>query len=88
MPRRRRAAAATATVGAAVIAAIPLTLHFEGNDASAEPFIFILPIVALVSLSGALWALRVRATKLFALNLAMVAIDAVAWLSLVMYEGG
>jgi hypothetical protein len=71
----------------AAIAALPLSLHFEGNNGTAEPFLFVLPIAACVALAGALIALRCRKAELFVLNLLVAGIALIWWIALLIYEG-
>jgi hypothetical protein len=74
-------------VAAAAIAALPLSLHFEGNDGTAEPFIIVLPCAAVVGAAGAAIALRRRRSVMLLLNLLAVAAMLVYWIFLVTYEG-
>ena len=69
------------------IAALPLSVHFEGNNGTAEPFLFVLPIAVCVALAGALIALRRRTAKLFVLNLLVSATALIWWIALLAYEG-
>jgi hypothetical protein len=74
-------------VAAAGIAALPVSLHFEGNEGTAEPFLVVFPVVALLALVGALIALRRGVMTLFLLNLLLAAVGLVAWIGLLTIEG-
>lgn len=60
---RSGAPLATLLVAVAGLAALPISLHFEGNEGTAEPFLVVFPIVALVALAGAVVALRRRTPR-------------------------
>jgi hypothetical protein len=77
----------TLLVAAAGIAALPVSLHFEGNEGTAEPFLVVFPVVALLALVGALIALRRGVMTLFLLNLLLAAVGLVAWIGLLTIEG-
>jgi hypothetical protein len=66
---------------------LPVSLHFEGNEGTAEPFLVVFPVVALLALVGALIALRRGVMTLFLLNLLLAAVGLVAWIGLLTIEG-
>jgi hypothetical protein len=78
---------ATLVLVAAGVAALPVSLHFEGNDGNAEPFIFVFPLVTLVALAGAVVAVRGRASILVALNSLGALVALLGWIALVTYPG-
>lgn len=78
----------TAVVALAAAAAAPVSLHFEGNDGTLEPFVVVLPLAALVAGAGFVIALRANAWWLSLVNAGAAALTAVFWIALVTYEGG
>jgi hypothetical protein len=78
----------TALIALSAIAAAPISLHFEGNEGTLEPFVVVLPLAALVAGVGAFVALRARAFWLWLLN-ALVGVAGISfWIALLAYEGG
>jgi hypothetical protein len=78
----------TALIAASAIAAAPISLHFEGNEGTLEPFFVVLPLAALVAVAGVVVALRVRARTLWLLNALAGFAGIVFWIALLRYEGG
>ena len=78
----------TALLAVSSIAAAPISLHFEGNDGTLEPFYVILPLAALVAGAGTFIALRARARGLWLLNGLAGAAGISFWIALLTYEGG
>jgi hypothetical protein len=72
---------------AAGVAALPLSLHFEGNQGTAEPFLVVFPVVALLAIAGAVFAYRRRASTLLALNTLGGLVSLLGWIALVTYQG-
>lgn len=83
----RQAPLAKLLVAAVGIPALPLSLHLEGNEGTAEPFLVVFPVVGVLALAGAAIASRRRATSLLALNLILAAVAVFAWIRLLTYEG-
>jgi hypothetical protein len=77
----------TALIAVAAIAAAPISLHFEGNEGTAEPFVYVLPLAALVAGAGLLIGLRGRARWLSLANAFAGALAVIFWIALVTYEG-
>lgn len=77
----------TLVLVAAGLAALPLSLHFEGNDGSAEPFIFVFPLLTLLALVGVVFAFRARESILVALNSLGGLVALLGWIALVTYQG-
>jgi hypothetical protein len=78
----------TALIALSAIAAAPISLHFEGNEGTLEPFFFVLPLAALVAVAGVVVALRARARALWLLNALAGFGGIVFWIALLTYEGG
>jgi hypothetical protein len=78
----------TAAIAWSAIAAAPISLHFEGNDGTLEPFIVVLPVAALAAGAGFVIALRAHARVPSLVNAVAAALAAVWWIWLVTYEGG
>ncbi len=78
---------ATVVLVAAGLAALPLSLHFEGNEGTAEPFLVVFPLVVLLALVGASFAYRRRASTLLALNTLGGLFALLGWIALVTYPG-
>jgi hypothetical protein len=78
---------ATFVLVAAAVAALPLSLHFEGNDGTAEPFLIVFPPVVLLALAGAVWAYRRHASTLLVLNTLGGLVALLGWIALVTYPG-
>lgn len=78
----------TAAIALAAIAAAPISLHFEGNEGTLEPFIVIFPLAALAAAAGLVVALRAHARGPSLVNGAAATLAAVWWIWLVTYEGG
>ncbi|MCA1837580.1 MAG: hypothetical protein LC674_02020 [Actinobacteria bacterium] len=72
---------------AAGVAALPVSLHFEGNEGTAEPFLVAFPLVVLLAFGGAFFAYRRRASVLVALNTLAGVVALLGWIALVMYPG-
>jgi hypothetical protein len=82
-----RAPVLTAILAVAALAAAPVSLHFEGNQGTAEPFLFVFPFAALVAGIGTVVALSRRLAVLAGLN-ALATIGIVLfWVALLTYEG-
>lgn len=77
----------TLVLVAAGVAALPVSVHFEGNDGTAEPFILVLPLVTLVALAGAVSAFRGRSSILVVLNSVGGLVALLGWIALVTYPG-
>jgi hypothetical protein len=77
----------TALIAVSAIAAAPISLHFEGNDGTLEPFFVVLPLTALVAGVGVFVALRARALELWLLNALAGVAGVLFWIALA-YEGG
>jgi hypothetical protein len=84
---QKQAAVATLCIAAASLAAVPISLHFEGNNGSAEPFLYVLPISVVAAVGGVIMALRIRAQLLLALNGLAATSAFVFWIALLTYEG-
>ena len=82
-----RAPLLTLLFAAAAFAALPLSLHFEGNDGTAEPFIAVFPVAALLAAAGMAIAFRRGMRVTGALNLCALGLLAAYWIFLVTYEG-
>ena len=80
--------ALAALVALSTIAAAPISLHFEGNEGTLEPFLAILPLAALVAGVGIFAALRVRAIGLSVLNALTFCAALIFWIGLLTFEGG
>jgi hypothetical protein len=78
----------TAMITLSAIAAAPISLHFEGNEGTLEPFIVVFPLAALAAGAGLLTALRARARGLSLVNAFAGTLAIVFWIALVTYEGG
>jgi hypothetical protein len=78
----------TALIAVLAIAAAPVSLHFEGNEGTLEPFYAILPLAAIVAGAGTFIALRARARGLWLLNALAAAAGIIFWIALLTYEGG
>lgn len=78
---------ATFVLVAAGLAALPVSLHFEGNEGTAEPFLVVFPVVAILALAGALFAYRRRASALLALNTLGGLFALLGWIALMTYPG-
>ncbi len=78
----------TALIALSAIAAAPISLHFEGNEGTLEPFYAILPLAALVAGAGTFLALRARVRGLWLLNALAGALDVFFWIALLTYQGG
>jgi hypothetical protein len=77
----------TALIGVSALAAAPISLHFEGNEGTLEPFYVILPLAALVAGAGTFIAVRARARGLGLLNALAGAGGILFWIALLTYEG-
>ena len=66
---------------------MPVSLHFEGNEGTAEPFLIVFPLAAFAAVVGALLAWLCRLRTLFVLNVLATASVLVYWIFLVTYEG-
>jgi hypothetical protein len=75
-------------IALSAIAAAPISLHFEGNEGTLEPFYAILPLAALVAGAGTLIALRVQAHGLSLLNALAGLVGVFFWIPLLTFEGG
>lgn len=80
--------ALAALVALSAIAAAPISLHFEGNEGTLEPFLVVLPLAALVAGAGIFSALRVRAIGLSVLNALTFGAALTFWIALLTFEGG
>ncbi len=78
----------TALIAISAIAAAPISLHFEGNNGTLEPFIVVFPLAALAAGAGLLIALRARARGLSVVNALAATFALVWWIALVTFEGG
>jgi hypothetical protein len=78
----------TAVIALSAIAAAPISLHFEGNEGTLEPFFVVLPLAALAAGAGVLAALRARAHRLWLLNALAGMAGISLWIALLAYEGG
>ncbi len=77
----------TALIALSAIAAAPISLHFEGNEGTLEPFLVVLPLAAAVAGAGFFVALRARAHALWLLNGLAGVGGIVFWIALLRYEG-
>ena len=78
----------TALIAFSAIAAAPISLHFEGNEGTLEPFFVVLPLAALAAGVGIFVALRARARGLCLLNALAGVAGIFFWIALLTYEGG
>jgi hypothetical protein len=77
----------TALIALSAIAAAPISLHFEGNEGTLEPFFVVLPLAAVAASVGVFVALRARANGLWLLNAFAGAAGIFFWIALLTYEG-
>ncbi len=82
-----RVAVLTALVAVAAIAAAPISLHFEGEHGTLEPFLVVFPVAALVAAAGVAIADRQRSRALAVLNLLAAAFAFFFWIGLLSFEG-
>jgi hypothetical protein len=78
----------TALIALSAIAAAPISLHFEGNEGTLEPFFVVLPLAVLAAGAGVFVALRARAHGLWLLNALAGVTGIFFWIALLTYEGG
>jgi hypothetical protein len=78
----------TALIALSAIAAAPISLHFEGNNGTLEPFFVVLPLAALAAAVGVFVALRARAAGLWLLNALAGLAGIFFWIALLTFEGG
>ena len=78
----------TALIALSAIAAAPISLHFEGNEGTLEPFFVVLPLAALAAGAGVFVALRAQARSLWLLNALAGVAGIFFWVALLAYEGG
>jgi hypothetical protein len=76
----------TLLVGAAALVAMPVSLHFEGNSGTLEPFEYVLPVVGVSAIVGLVAAGR-RFAWIALLNGAVGAVAFAYWTWLVTYRG-
>ena len=77
----------TALIALSAIAAAPISLHFEGNEGTLEPFFVVLPLAAVVAGAGVFVALRARARGLWLLNALAGVAGIFFWIALLTFEG-
>ena len=81
-----RAPLLTLLAAVAAFVALPLSLHFEGNDGTAEPFLYILPAAVVIAGAGTALSLR-KSPWLAGFNLIAAGVISLFWVWLVTYRG-
>lgn len=82
-----RAPRLTLVLAVAALVALPISLHFEGNEGTAEPFLIVFPLAAFAAVVGAVIAWLYRLRALLVLNVLATTPLLIYWIFLVTYEG-
>jgi hypothetical protein len=83
-----RAPFLTALISWSAIAAAPISVHFEGNDGTLEPFFVVFPLAAVTAGAGFVIALKALAHGAALANAFAACLAVASWIALVTYEGG
>ena len=82
-----RAPVLTLAITVAAFLALPVSVHFEGNEATGEPFLYVFPLAVAVAAIGVALALRRRSLPLSVLNAFVGGVTLAYWIWLATYKG-